>query len=190
MLITVCALIYAHRKPVDNDHKHIARLAGCSPRMARSLIDSLIKTDDLTLDTCGKLCQKTCMEELFIKFSRLEKSAKGGRTSGETRREKSKNNALTRSTPLPSPISNKTSSSLTKEPRGNHEVLKKRKWKVIDHLTDKGIEAARKAAPDWDIYALGAQVDAKVDQGSFKPPETPDRAFPAWCAKYTKGKRP
>lgn len=55
-------------------------------------------------------------------------------------------------------------------------------------LTDAGFQEARKRAPGWDVYNLCRVYDEKIRKGERDPPRNTDRAFPAWCAKYTKGK--
>lgn len=82
-----------------------------------------------------------------------------------------------------------SSSLLLKDTSLVRDEVKEKKgmgYKILLLLSDKGLEAARKAADGWDIYKLG-----EIYQNNFhEPPDYPDRAFPAWCAKYTKGAKP
>lgn len=55
-------------------------------------------------------------------------------------------------------------------------------------LTEKVIEAARKKAPGWDIYALAAIYNEGIEKRGI--PDKPGGAFIAWCGKYTKGNPP
>lgn len=56
-------------------------------------------------------------------------------------------------------------------------------WRVQHHLNDDGWAKARKNAPDWDIYHLAAIYDESVKTMGI--PRDANKAFPAWCAKYT-----
>ncbi len=58
---------------------------------------------------------------------------------------------------------------------------------VIDVLSEQGINAAKQAAPGWDIYHLAGIYDESVKK--MGKPRNANTAFPAWCAKYTKGKK-
>lgn len=61
----------------------------------------------------------------------------------------------------------------------------------IEHLlSDAGRDSARAKAPGWDLHVLMRMYDQKVLLGEFDAPRHPDRAFPAWCRMYTKGRRP
>lgn len=62
---------------------------------------------------------------------------------------------------------------------------------IRDHLDDQTLAAARKAAPMWDIYGHLAQIyNDGINEGRRERPRSPEKAFPAWCGKYTKGKSP
>lgn len=63
-------------------------------------------------------------------------------------------------------------------------------YRIMDVLSEKGRQAARAAAPGWDISNLGRIYDQKIADGSFQEPRSPDHAFPAWAGIYTKGKPP
>jgi len=66
----------------------------------------------------------------------------------------------------------------------------KRKYEVGFHLNDDGWQRAKEAAPGWDKYHLAQKFDDNVNTGKFARPTHPNKAFPAWCATYTKGKPP
>ena len=73
-------------------------------------------------------------------------------------------------------------------------VLKNEIGKKVSHdiqtmLSFDGLTKAKRNAPGWDIYALMKIYNARIlDRGGL--PGDPDRAFAAWCAAYTKGKKP
>lgn len=57
-------------------------------------------------------------------------------------------------------------------------------------LSDKAIEAAREAAPGWDVYVLMRDFNTGIKMRKMEIPKNPDKAFPAWCKSIKKGKRP
>lgn len=61
---------------------------------------------------------------------------------------------------------------------------------VAVFMTDQSYAEARANADGWDIYRLMEIYNAGVRDGTRERPKAPAKAFPAWCAKYTKGKRP
>ena len=99
IFINICAMIYANRKPIDNDPKHIARASNCSPRLVRAVVEHLLAVGDLILTQDKKLTQKRCERELNAKRTVIENGANGGRKSSEQKRESNKNNDITSSQP-------------------------------------------------------------------------------------------
>jgi len=71
---------------------------------------------------------------------------------------------------------------------------KKREKKIIDcnyiisKLSDKALQTAKENAPAWDIYHLASIYSDGIKERGF--PNSLNAAFPAWCLRYTKGKRP
>lgn len=63
-------------------------------------------------------------------------------------------------------------------------------FKIIHHLSDSDIAAARKKADGWDVYLLMARYDEGINNGSRDKPRSPAKAFLAWLPYYTKGKGP
>jgi hypothetical protein len=59
---------------------------------------------------------------------------------------------------------------------------------LINKITDKTLVKAKENAPGWDIYYL---ADVYVEGISKRGmPDNLNLAFPEWCTRYTKGKRP
>lgn len=201
IFIDVCAMIYARRGPIKNDPAHIARAANCSSRLVRSVIAQLCSQGDLQLTNNGEfITQKRCESELNLKRTHLEHSANGGRTAAENRRESRNNNDVEsrgelypqHTSPHPTHSSyNKLPLSTTPREQGGG-VLKngfgEGEFDVMLHLTDTAREAARKAADGWDIYYLAGIYNESVKR--MGKPRNVNAAFPAWCANYTKGKKP
>ena len=80
----------------------------------------------------------------------------------------------------PTSKENPPSQKLTPSARGGFDIM--------GFLGEDALAKARKAAPGWDIYTLASLYNQGV--GERGAPKIPERAFPAWCAKYTKGKSP
>ena len=101
------------------------------------------------------------------------------------------------SNPLPKILDKKTPT-----PRGSGGVFKKidlvggvgvKLLKVIDitgQLTGKDIQEIERLASGWDIEHLAKVYVDGINSGSREAPRSIPKAFPQWCAKYTKGKRP
>lgn len=62
-------------------------------------------------------------------------------------------------------------------------------YRVENHLSDDAWLDARAHAPGWDIHHLASIYNEGVGNGR-DPPRYPNKAFPAWCKKYTKGLPP
>lgn len=57
-------------------------------------------------------------------------------------------------------------------------------------LSDDALQRAKQSAPGWDIYNLMGIYAEGINSNRRTVPKSLNAAFPAWCAKYTKGKRP
>lgn len=57
---------------------------------------------------------------------------------------------------------------------------------VLKMVGEKTLQLAKKNAPGWDIYFLAGVYNQSVNERG--QPNNVNLAFPAWCAKYTKGK--
>lgn len=124
----------------------------------------------------------------------------GGRVRGEDSRAQGNTMILNdmslyeRNTPNPTPP------SLKKEPplppvihRHEDGVLKngngeKKTGDISHRISEEAKDAAKLKAPGWDIYYLmGIYAEGIAKRGE---PRDINKAFPAWVASYTKGKRP
>jgi hypothetical protein len=83
--------------------------------------------------------------------------------------------------------------SISPLPVDKKEVLKPSvsfEYRVQNFLSDSGYTATRQAADGWDIYRLMEIYNKGVNSGGMEKPKIADKAFPAWCRVYTKGKHP
>lgn len=67
--------------------------------------------------------------------------------------------------------------------------LNGKKFDVKNLVSDDGWMDARAHAPGWDINFLAEKYNDWVNNG-HDVPKYPNKAFPAWCKSYTKGKSP
>lgn len=61
---------------------------------------------------------------------------------------------------------------------------------IMHQLDDKNLQKAKESAKGWDIYHLAGIYAEGINSGKREAPNSVKAAFPAWCAKYTKGKAP
>lgn len=211
-------LIYMNENPIDNDPKWISRsIRDMGPAKCRNVIDRLIHRGELSLDENGKISKKMCENQLKNVSKRREfyrdlrkKQTKSGENleffdseneENQTDRYnvRQKNTALSTNTntntiKTPTPISKSAPAS----EGGGGGVFKNglgeggrgANFNIGHKLSDQGLRAAKNAAPGWDIYHLMGVYNEGIHSGKREPPKAPDKAFPAWCARYTKGKSP
>jgi len=62
---------------------------------------------------------------------------------------------------------------------------------VLNLISEDGLMDARAMAPRWDIQGFLVPIyNEGVRSGKLEKPRSPNKAFPAWCKSYTKGKLP
>lgn len=106
-------------------------------------------------------------------------------------------------TPTPTPTHRNTSTGAHHSPRqaegfndmggGVRSVMAKAipgQYSIMDIVTGECLEAVREAAPGWGLDYLAGVYNQNINSGKLKQPDHPNKAFPAWAAKYTKGKPP
>lgn len=209
---TVLDLIYMRKNRLPDDERFIAGWLGVDVRVWRRLRARLVGTlVDGAVEEGKKLyvkdgCIRNMKADIVIN-SWLDKSVMSSEAAlirhGKSGRESSYNNGMTDADALPRASQRDTDtegdSSGSPIPSSNNKtpkapsaagVLKNGVWKGIEHyLTDRDRAAARKAAPDWDLYFLIGKYDKEFipEKGI---PNTPGASFIAFCSRYTKGKRP
>lgn len=75
---------------------------------------------------------------------------------------------------------------------GNGEGVRKN-LKIIDvigKLQTEQIQEIQRFAVGWDIEYLAKVYVDGINSGMREAPNSIPKAFPAWCGKYTKGKKP
>lgn len=63
-------------------------------------------------------------------------------------------------------------------------------FRMENHLTDEVEELVRMYSPGWNLQHLCQVYDQGISEGLREAPRSPKKAFPEWCRRYTKGKRP
>ena len=61
---------------------------------------------------------------------------------------------------------------------------------VIGQLQTEQIQEIERLAVGWDIEYLAKVYVEGINSGMREAPNSIPKAFPAWCGKYTKGKKP
>ena len=191
-------LMYVQNGAIDNSPEDIKNyVKGMSRARCEKVIHRLINkqapTTGFFLEN-GKILHTKVAKILKVREETFNKSKVFGKIGGETASKNKQNQGADDSPPkesvpssLPSSISSiKTSSSTTPASLG----FGRKGFSIWDELTTEGEAKARASAPGWDLRKLAGVFDEKVRSGKFQAPGNPDEAFPAWCAKYTKGKRP
>lgn len=217
VMTQIINLIYIKSGPVDYDPKYISKHCGVGPARCQKIILSLLQKEKIFLTECGRISQKKCEKEIKNSRERRENAAKNGQKGAKTRwgnkqdQQDSNGGAIIPANGI-TPHHNhntviNTNHPSTSEPRATPEppaigtgvgVFKSGEgfgvsapaFSIQRHLTDAGILAAKQAAQGWDIYALMRTYDEGVHNGKRQAPTYPDKAFAAWCARYTKGRKP
>lgn len=200
MFIQICALMYARRGPVDDDPAELSRkLADCSIRKARALIGALEAKGFLQVRD-GFITQKRVENELKAKRNFIETSAKGGRNSGETRRQTVKNKDLARS----EGGSKKRSPSHPNPPHPDKDQDHRKShppdlghpkvngYSILDELDHDGLEDSRifASAAGQDLNNLAKVFNNGIATGILDRPRDPNKAFVKWIQRITeKGKK-
>jgi uncharacterized protein YdaU (DUF1376 family) len=200
VVVQVINLIYIKNGPVDYDPKFIGKNCNISRGKCEKILASLIEKRRLFVTEEGKLSQKMCEKQLKTVQERRKKASESGKDGAETRWHIKEKQRVSDDDPTDEEIASFSNNSSIKTPLtpqgGEAEVLKSSERKgspgydVLAYLTNEGRQAARQAAPQWDIQHLAGIYNPKIHSGEFQRPRSADLAFAAWCARYTKGKPP
>ena len=190
------------------DDARLARLAGITNNATWAKVKRVVlEKFDLSTDR-SRYTQKRVVENLE-KIAALSASAKAkalkrwGTGDAGASSQQCSGNATPTQNPKPSTQGVQTPNTCTDQPRkgeaapaGGGSSDKSESgggavsFTVMHYLTDEALQAARAAAEGWDVYRLAGTYDEGIRNGMRTAPRNPCQAFPAWCAKYTKGKRP
>lgn len=62
---------------------------------------------------------------------------------------------------------------------------------ILNLISSDGLMDARSQAPGWDVQGYLAPIyNSGITNGTLAKPRNANKAFPAWCKSYTKGRRP
>ena len=192
-------LMTAWRMPdctLPNDDSFLCRISGMDHRTWKN--NKAVILEFFNVDNSGRLYQKRLNKERNYVVQLSNKNSDASKARWLKYNNSDDANAMPNRcqtdapipTPTPTPIQNKPP-VLPITAQGEGEVLKKKDgevWEVMHHLTEKGLQRAREACDGWDIYYLAGVYNQAVKKMGI--PNNADAAFPAWCVKYTKGKRP
>jgi uncharacterized protein YdaU (DUF1376 family) len=85
--IVVINLIYARNGPIPNDARWLSGHMGCSPKMAKKLVESLAERGRIGISN-GTIHDDRADAELAISVENSLKNSRNGKTGGEKRAEK------------------------------------------------------------------------------------------------------
>lgn len=179
------------RGPIPDNDAALARIAGVSVEIFAS--HSLVIREFFTSKADGKLQLKRCDEILDDQAQRSKVRSVNGKKGGRgNKAEKPKENNGTKAT---GKLNGSTSHHITSQDidnipltplNGNH-----RGFDILNLISDDGLIDARSQAPGWDIQGFMVPIyNTAIREGKMEKPRYPNKAFPAWCKSYTKGKRP
>ncbi len=187
--IQIINLIYAQGGPIDNDPEAIKTyIKKMSRKTCEKVIHSLIHKGAFFLEN-SKLFSKKCAEVLEKREENFKTFSLFGKKGAETR-DRNKQNQGEMFSPASDRLQPDSSLSDSSIKTSLPSVTTGGSFSIFEVMTEEGQREARRAAPGWDIRHLCGIFDGKVKAGTFTAPKDPDRAFPAWCAAYTKGKPP
>jgi uncharacterized protein YdaU (DUF1376 family) len=177
------------------DHSRIYRVCGAAGKAEQDAVDSVLKFF-FKLNADGFYIQEKCDEVLAIQAEKHETRVRVGREnkakgmlkqcSSNARQTQTKTKNIN---PLPpKEVPEKKSGSGFYKDSGGKEG--ERVMNIQALLSDRGLEAAKQAAPGWDVYFHMREYDNSVNTGRIEWPKIPDKHFPAWCKAYRKGQQP
>lgn len=180
---------------LPDDDKKLAAFARMDKRSWAANKETIMSFWTHTSD--GGWIQKRLIDERKLAEARRDHAVQAGKASALKRKGRHSTGVPTQrqpkvNNPLPNPLPLEDISPLTpqkktggfKNKNGNGEEPP---FDIRFELSDDDIEAARQAAPGWDIHHLQKVYNEGVDGRGI--PKFPGKAFVAWCKNYTKGKK-
>lgn len=204
-------LIYTHLGPIDNDPKHIGKSCNIQQSKCRKIINGLINKKHIFLTNDGKIYQKRCKIELEYVQEKREIRSKSGKKGAESRWETQQFQGTRNGQVIPIGMANTSTnmrhrkSTITSgEVAYQGSALRRfgstdtaptngcTGYNIDHHLSDKGRERARRAAPGWDqqSHLMPLYNEWIQNEHNGEPPKNPNAAYPAWCKSFTGGKPP
>lgn len=209
VLMQIINLIYIKEGPIENDPKHIGKSCSITKGRCDRIINTLINKEKIYVTNDRKISQKRCEIEMKNIQERRKKYSKNGKKGSETRWENKQNQGDKNSQAICDDIASTNTnnqhsintntvrdarqgiSGVAVVPNDQNRAGREHSVFHIDHyLSDEARALACEAAPRWDQQYLMQIYDERIPSGAAEPPDNPDRAYPAWCKNYTKGKPP
>jgi uncharacterized protein YdaU (DUF1376 family) len=168
------------------DHSRIYRVCSATGKAEQDAVDSVLKFF-FTANKQGFYINEKCEEVIAEQTLKHENRVRAGSTA---KHKQCSSNALQTQTKTKkeSPLPPKGG---TAAPGGFKNGLRGEGgsgFNIEPFLSDDDRAAAKAAAPGWDLYFLIRTYD-EGSAGRGRP-KYPGKAFVAWCASYTKGKKP
>lgn len=201
----------SYTRDLPDDDEKLARIARCKVseiKKCRKIIDAKFYKSENFLKNFRTESERTRYQEISKK-NKINASERW-KIKGEgmpTALPKNENGNPTRNAiaMLPNNQHLITNNSIIKTPTptprvgvekngdfGNGEGVRKN-LKIIDvigQLQTEQIQEIQRFAVGWDIEYLAKVYVEGINSGMREAPNSIPKAFPAWCGKYTKGKKP
>lgn len=213
VLMQVVNLIYSYNGAVMNDPKHIGKSCGITQKKCERIIHRLILKGHLFEIKPGLLHKNRCIFELKALEKRRKNNSKNGENGADARWGKQRNQRDKNGSAIPveiaststnqSPSKNTYTNTICGSARqGGEDLLRfgqkaspspnrNKNFDIEPYLSDKDRRLAKEAAPGWDQQELMRTYNEWHNGEEGKPiPDKPARAYVAWCASFTKGKKP
>lgn len=182
------------KSPLPDSDQALANIARVP--LQKFLDNSAIVREFFSKDEAtGKLLLKRCEVILEDQSKRSKTYAENGRKGGRKSADKKPNeNNGKKAIALQN---GSTSHHITSQdidypplpPNGKH--FNGGGFDILNLISEDGLMDARSAAYGWDVQGyLVPFYNDQVNSGKFERPKYPDKAFPAWCKSFTKGKPP
>lgn len=181
--------IYTTGNPIPNSDRY---------SIAQAILDQDKKNADIVLQSFfrkdGELWHNDKAIEIMNEANKKhEKRVRSGRKGGKAKAKQSSSIALL-TTPTPTTTSTKVGkktplppvSSSDEEPRGSFEKNGSGVnggWNVLHQLSPEALAVAKSQARGNDIYYLAQVYNDWVKKEGL--PRNVEKAFPAWCDKFT-----
>lgn len=180
---------YSTGKPLPADHGKLYNI--CKARTPTERKAVLAVAACFFTQVASELVNKRCDREIAksLKISEVKAANAKQKQSGCSANDplRARVPTTTTTTTVDNPPNTENGAAPAKGVFSDEKIGGVYGFNILHILNDRGLAAAKEAAPGWDIYNL-AEIYNEGVQTRGGPPANPNAAFAAWCKSYTKGK--
>ena len=198
--IQLINLIYVRNRSLENDPKYICKHCSMGPKRCRTIIKQLLEKGKIFLTEDQKIMQKRCEKELNNINERRKKRSENGKKGAGERWETDKKQVdkngdtiiggmASTNTSQSHSCNTDTSSDGCDQGGDETNVLSLPHRPVYDigeHLSNSARLDAIENSNGMDQQHLIRVYNKRINNRQTEPPNSPDKAYPAWCKSYTK----